>query len=114
SATVFHKVSDGGGVLGAVELSSATLDFRSQLSRGWTAGLAASYDYNRPLTGNLRSRSYASASAGVTRMLSQNLSLDIRYWRVRQAGSGALAADSADHNRVSTSLVYDFNFPLGR
>jgi hypothetical protein len=112
-ATTFHKVSDGGGVLGAVKLSSATLEFHRQFTGRWTVELAASYDYNRPLTGNLRALSYASASGGVTRMLGQNLSLDVRYGRVWQAGSGTLAY-SADHNRVSTSLAYDFSFPLGR
>ncbi len=102
-------------MLGAVKLSSAALEFRRQLTRRWTAELAASYDFNQPLTGNLRALSYASASGGVTRMLGQNLSLDIRYWRVRQAGASPLAAAySADHNRVSASLAYDFKFPLGR
>lgn len=112
---VSRKIDDGGGVLGAVKISSATMEFRHQLTGRWTAELKASYDYNQPLTGNLRALSYASTSGGVTRMLSQNLSLSIRYWRVWQKDSGVLAAAySADHNRVSTSLAYDFKFPLGR
>lgn len=115
TANVFRKMSDGGGVLGAVKLSSVTLEFRRQLTRRWTAELMASYEHNQALTRSRRALSYASASGGVTRMLGQNFSLDFRYWRVRQTGSGALAgADSADHNRVSTSLAYDFKFPLGR
>ena len=114
-ASLFRKVSDGGGVLGPVQLSGATLEFRRQLTRRWTADLMASYDYNQGLTGAPRTLSYVSAAGGMTRMLGQNLSLDFRYWRVRQVGSGILAAGySADHNRVSTSLAYDFKFPLGR
>jgi hypothetical protein len=113
--TAFHSIHDGGGVLGAVKLSSVKLEFHRQLTHRWTAELATSYDYNQPLTGSLRALSYASASGGVTRVLSQNLSLDVRYWRVWQAGSGAPASPyAADHNRISTSLAYDFKFPLGR
>ncbi len=114
-ASVFRKMSDGGGVLGPVQLSGATLEFRRQLTQRWTADLIASYDYNQALTGAPRTLSYVSAAGGMSRMLSQNLSLDFRYWRVRQVGSGILATGySADHNRVSTSLAYDFKFPLGR
>src|SRR5260370_35083823 len=97
SASVFRKMSDGGGVLGPVQLSGATLEFRRQLLQRWTADLMASYDYNQALTGAPRTLSDVSAACGMSRMLSQNLSLDFRYWRLPQRGPCDLSPRSSAH-----------------
>jgi hypothetical protein len=113
AASLFRKISDGGGLLGAVQLSGVTLELRRQLTHRWTADLLASYENNKALDGSLHKLAYASATSGLTRTLNQNLSLEFRYWRVHQSGNDAFArAYLADHNRVSASLAYDFKLPL--
>jgi hypothetical protein len=114
SASLSRRISDGAGFFGAVRLSGATAELRHELTRRWRADLLISYQLNRPLLGSQGALTYISASGGLTRALSHNVSLDLRYWRVNQSASRALTGIGlSNHHRVSASLAYAFARPLG-
>lgn len=115
TASAYRKISDGGGLLGIVRLDGLSADLRQQLTSRWAAELLSAYDYNQLLTGS-GALSTFSMTGGLTCRVNRELTLDFRYWRGHVPASSVLAATAAtaDHNRVSISLAYDFKSPLGR
>lgn len=110
-----RRISDGAGLQGIVQLSSATAELRRQLTRQWKIRLLVSDDHNKALVAASTPISYVSIAGGLTRALTPRLSLDLRYWRVHEVANGVQpGAYLADHNRISTSLVYEFKDPLER
>jgi hypothetical protein len=101
-------------VLGATQLSKVSAELRRQFRKQWTARVLASYDDNQALAAP-GSLTYSSAAGGLMRPLSPNLSLEFQYWRVHLSSDGPLpGALLSDYNRVSISLIYDYQYPLGR
>ena len=110
-----HRISDGAGLQGVVKLWSATAEVRRQLARKWKGWVLVSDDRATPLVATFTPISYVSAAAGLTRAVTPKLSLDFRYWRVHEVTSGVRSNPFlADHNRISTSLVYEFKTPVER
>jgi hypothetical protein len=113
-----RRISDGGGLLGAVHLHSMNAEMRRQLAARWTTELGIGFTSNRLLNSSASSSADIRTlytSAGVERRLAENLSLGFRYARDHQAyGGSLLTRSSVDHDRLWMSLNYYFNRPLGR
>jgi hypothetical protein len=112
-ATGYHKISDGGGLFGAVRVTGGTTQLRYPVSPSWTATLTADYMRNRPLLAPIEVFSYGSGVAGLERRFGRNLSLELGYGR-EYLPVNASAAKFAKHNRASVSLAYQFKNPVGR
>ena len=112
-----RKVSDGGGVLGAVVLNSVGGGIRRQLTRTTAVRLNAIYGHNQELgsaaAGNNPLTS-ASGGVGLEQQLAQNFMLRLDYSRDYQKGSIVSPVGSVNHNRGSISISYNFTRPLGR
>jgi hypothetical protein len=113
SANVSRRI-DNGGLLGAAQLSACSAEASRILARQWTARLVVSCGRSEALLGP-GTLSYVSGAAGLTRTLSPNLLVEFQYFRVQMSSNGSLPASLlADHNRISMSLVYEHQRPLGR
>ena len=111
-----RKISDGGGLIGAVTLNDGNAEFRHQLTRRWTLNLDGYYATNDSLgfSGSSRLRAWA-ANSSIERMITPNLSVSAGYSRLSQRRSGQIAGAAADDdNRVLISLRYRWDYPLGR
>ncbi|HKV27955.1 MAG TPA: hypothetical protein VJN90_06755 [Candidatus Acidoferrales bacterium] len=110
-----RRISDGGGLVGAVKLNSGTARISWDLTKRWklVSRLAAADDQLLAArTGRDELLTY-SAEAGFSRQLSKNLLLDMSYERLNQTGAlGALPV--RNHDFVSASITYSFLKPLGR
>jgi hypothetical protein len=110
-----HRISDGAGLQGIVELFSATAEVRRQLTKRLSGQVLVSDNRNRALLSGLTPLSYISFAGGVSRALSQRLSVECQYWHLHQTSSGVQAGNYlTNHNRISISLTYDFKVPLQR
>jgi hypothetical protein len=112
-----RKITDGGGVLGAVELNSIDGGIRRQFTRTTAVHLNALYGHNRELgtstVGNGALNS-ATGGLGIEQQLASNLMLRLDYGRDYQQGGTISPAGSGNHNRGSISISYNFTRPLGR
>lgn len=110
-----HRISDGGGLMSAVEMTTGSVSFHSRLTRRVDLDLSGSLTDNKNL--DLLSQetrlTSAWAMAGVTYHMTDNLSVSSSYTRVEQGGSESLYG-YGDHNRVRVALNYHFTRPLGR
>ena len=112
---ISRRISDGAGVQGIVRLSSATAELRRQITKQWNGRLLVSEDRNSPIATDSVALSYLSFAAGLSRTLSQRLSVEFQYWRTHQTGSSLESTSLwADHNRIAVSFVYDVKRPLQR
>lgn len=114
-----HHVTDGGGLAGAVQLYSATLGLRRQLSNALTADLAANYGDNDPLSHSYGTSTFAGygGTIGLSRTLGANLSVGMRYGRYSQKfeqfQSTTVPSFPANHNQAWITVTYRFTRPLG-
>jgi hypothetical protein len=117
SLGVVRQTSDGGGLSGAVQLTSAYVNLRRQLARKWTAGVNMAYSLNNRPLGNpsaaLTGR-YGSAGASLTWAPRQNLSVVLAYRRFEQSRFVSLSNQWVDRNQATISINYSFRHPLGR
>jgi hypothetical protein len=117
SASVTRRVSDGGGIGGAVQLTSFSGNVSRRFGRAWTTNFFATYAMNGSNTGTLLPTSLRSFSGGfgVSREIIRNLSFDAKYWYSHdgQTSSLPLLGYLADHNRVTIGFSYKFARPLG-
>ncbi len=115
---VSRRVSDGGGVLGAVVLNSFEGGVRRQLAKTTAAHFSAMYGHNRELgsftTGTPLNS--ANGTVGLEQQLAQNFMLRLDYGRDYQTGSTTLTTTtgSVNHNRGTISISYNFTRPMGR
>ncbi len=114
--SLLRRISDGGGLLGAVRLHQGDANLLRRLGRLWTASLAFAYGDSRALNASdaaaLRG---LSAGAGLSCILRENLSLNFSYAWVQQDFQGVLIGDGRRHsNRGQVSLAYQFERALGR
>jgi hypothetical protein len=110
SAGWSRRISDGVALQGVVRLSSINVELRSQITRRWKADAVVSDNRNQPLLKTTAPVSYVSIQGGLSRALTPRLSLELRYWRLQNTTTGGLPNPYfVQHNRVSTSLIYDFN-----
>jgi hypothetical protein len=109
-----RKVSDGGGVLGAVVLNSVEGGIRRQLTQTTAVNLNALYGHNRELGSftTVAPLTSAAGTVGLEQRMGQNFMLHMSYGRDYQ--SGRTIVGHIDHNRGIVSISYSFTRPMGR
>ena len=108
-----RRISDGAGFQGIVELSSATIELRRQVSRHWRGKLSFSDNRNAPIELGFTPLSYVSFASGISRALNPRLSVECLYWHVHETSStDPLGSSLADHNRISMSVEYNLKVAL--
>jgi len=116
--SVARRISDGGGLAGAVQLTSFDASFRYRWLRYWELRLESSYgksdllDTGGPSAQNSRS---VIGLIGVSREIGEHLIIEASYLRANQTGLGTSGSNIAfDRNRPQISISYRFNRPIGR
>ncbi len=109
-----RRVSDGGGLLGAVELTAGTAQLSYRLNRNWSLTSSISGADDQLLassSGNNELKTYG-AQFGIRRLLWQKLALSWFYQRLNETGSvNGLILGNRDI--AGTTLEYTFSKPLG-
>ncbi|MGH9825368.1 MAG: hypothetical protein ACREDR_19225, partial [Blastocatellia bacterium] len=108
-------ISDGGGLVGAVNLNSGTATVSWRLTPRWnlTSSIAGADDQLLGVKNGPNELRTYSANAGLSRQLSKNLSMNLTYGRFNE--TGALGNfPIGNHDLVSGSITYSFLKPLGR
>jgi hypothetical protein len=113
-----HIISSGGGLVGAVQLDSATLSVRQQIMRTLSATVSGGYAQNdvigSPLLG-LYSGHSISGTASLQQLIGQHLSVQLGYTRLHQSYSNIqVISATPDTNREFVSISYQFARGLGR
>lgn len=121
SAGYSKRVSDGGGILGAVRLQNVHAAVRHELFPGWAAAVGASYGSNQSLTliaaTSAPSIKTTSVGASLERNIGRSLGLHVGYFHDFQNQSGSTDSSQnfdANRNRFSVTLSYQWAKPLGR
>jgi hypothetical protein len=113
-----HVISNGGGLIGAVRMDSASASLRQQLTRMLSASVAGGYAQNDVLTVTPLSISNGhtvSGTASLQQQFGQHFNLQLGYTRLHQDYSTvAILAANPDTNREFISISYQFSRPLGR
>lgn len=118
AASYAHRISDGGGLSGAVIFNRADASLRWQLARSLTAGLGGSYSTDsvlgaQPLVG-FGGHAW-SGTASLQHSLGQRLVVKMGYTHLHQSYSSVTAISQApDRSNVWVSLSYQFDRQLGR
>ncbi|HXM20974.1 MAG TPA: hypothetical protein VN948_06890 [Terriglobales bacterium] len=124
SVKYMHRISDGGGLSGAVHSDSGTVNFRRQMSERWTANLGvnvANNDSVSILYGN--SFRTISGTASLNWNLGNSLTVMLSYARDHQDDSftnptlagvaGGASSRTIDRDRAWISISYHYTRPLG-
>jgi hypothetical protein len=118
AATFSHRITDGGGLPGAVTANSVNGSFRAQLTRTITGTLGAGYSSNTSLDPALQSQSNgnsASATVGLQRTFGEHFSGSVGYLYLHQSYTNIPVINVApNQNQVWISVSYQFERPLGR
>ena len=109
-----NRITDGGGLMGAVTLNTASASFDHDFTRLWSGGLGFGFGNNAAIAANNTLRSY-TGTATVRRKLTRDVNFAISYQNINQEQTpkqfGYL---NGNHNRVYASLEYVWTHPLGR
>jgi hypothetical protein len=115
------RVSDGGGILGAVRLQNIHAEMRRQLAPGWVATWGVTHGSNQALTltssTSATSIKTTSVGASLERNIGRSLGLQVGYFHDFQNQSGSSEPSQnfdANRNRFSVTLSYQWAKPLGR
>jgi len=114
-----HSIASGGGLLGAVQLDSASASMQQRITKTLSGSVAGGYAQNDVLgssslqpTNNGHS---LSATASVQQRFGQHVNVQLGYTRLHQSYSTvAVLAGTPDTNREFVSVSYQFSRPLGR
>ena len=113
-----HMISGGGGLIGAVQMDSASASIRQQLSRTLSASVSGGYTQNNVLAATSLASSNGhtvSGTASVQQQFGQHLNVQLGYTRLHQNYSTvAVLASNPNTNREFVSISYQFSRPLGR
>ena len=120
SAGYSRSVSDGGGVLGAVNLQTVHGIFRRVLVPGWAVALTASHGTNQsitvPFATSASSINLTSAGISLERNVGKSIGLRLGYSHDFQEQFGLPAptpTQDASRNRFFVTLSYQWAKPLG-
>src|SRR5204862_7164500 len=118
TAEVSHRVSAGGGLIGAVQSQNGSAAVRRQLSRNLDVGVGANYSSNDLLDSFAFANSnghIVSGNAFLDRQIGEHFGFHLEYMRLHQSYPGLGGVSLVpDRTRVSASLSYEFQRPLGR
>lgn len=113
-----HAVASGGGLVGAVQMDSATASARQKITKTLTAGLAGGYAQNDLLVSTLPGSNNGHSIVGTVsaqQLLGQHVSVELGYTRLRQTYSNiAVLSATPVTNREYFSLSYQFQRALGK
>ncbi|HEX4020636.1 MAG TPA: hypothetical protein VGG14_14435 [Candidatus Sulfotelmatobacter sp.] len=112
AASYFHSVSGGSGLVGAVQLDSATLTLRQQLTRSLSGEIGGAYANNSILTANSLGGHSIIASAALQQQVGVHFNAQAGYTRLHQ--DYTFFSANPDTNREWVSVSYQFSRPLGR
>lgn len=110
-----RRISDGGGLVGAVELNAGTAKFRWRLANRWSLTSTLTGADNQLLavkSAQNELRTY-SARAGMQYQLSKDLAMEMSYERLNETG-GFAGFPIGNHDLAAASITYSFFKPLGR
>jgi hypothetical protein len=110
TASFTHQISNGGGLISAVTLSSGEAQIMWRVGRRLEIGPAFAYGQNVPIVPSPTIRTYSGQFQSTYRL--GNYSLGAGYARDDRTAVASTASASA--NRVWVSFSYDFLRPLGR
>ena len=120
AASYSRIISDGGGLLGAVQMNSASFSIHRQIARSLSASLSGGYVQDGVLgalsqaaTGSTNGHSL-SGSASLQKQFGEHLNVNLGYTRIHQNYNVAAISATPDTNREFVSLSYQFVRPLGR
>jgi hypothetical protein len=122
AASFSRRITDGGGLPGAVRANIADASFRAQLSKALTGSVAADYATNTVLdstfvggfSGGLNGHS-VSETASLTRTFGEHWIGSLGYLHLHQSYNNISTFDVApNQNRAWVSVSYQFERPLGR
>jgi hypothetical protein len=118
AASYSHIISSGGGLLGAVQMDSASASVRQQITRSLSGSVAGAYAQNdvlgSPLFGNNNGHT-VSGTASLQKQFGDHINLQLGYTRLRQSYSNVpVLSLNPDTNREFVSVSYQFSRPLGR
>jgi len=118
SAGGFKSISDGGILLGVVQLYQFNGNFTRQLNPRWSANLGLLYGNNAGYSTAFHFRHLNSftGNVGFNRQLTPTLSASLmylRYWETQKNIIGAAAPKWTD-NRIQFTLQYLWGHSLGR
>jgi hypothetical protein len=109
-------ITDGAGLEGAVRQQSVRASARHALGKRSSVSVFASYNTNEGIGRSLIGDKFETLSAGVdySRELSSRVNLSMAYWRVQELSSRNFltVVRAGDHNRISASISYHFDFPV--
>jgi hypothetical protein len=110
-----RRVSDGGGLTGAVELDGGSADFSWKLTQNWSwiLNLAAADDQLLAVKSSQDEMRTYSATFGLSRRIFRNMSMNLFFERLNQVGS-IVGFASGNHDLAGMSFEYNFVKPVGR
>ncbi|HEV2488841.1 MAG TPA: hypothetical protein VGT03_03460 [Candidatus Acidoferrales bacterium] len=111
-----RHVSDGGGLIGAVYLTSGRIDIITRLTKNWDLDMNGIGAVNNLIAGTSSSNPQLlryGAGAGFNRKLGENFSMRFFYDRMNQSASNVNEV-LGNHNIGGISLDIHFLRPLGR
>jgi hypothetical protein len=117
-ASGVRKVSDGGGLLEAVTMTTVNGGVRRQLTRSANIDFSVVYGDSTALqagSGAFTALKSVSGSVGWEQRFGRNFSANLGYARdYQQQNTTAVSALNINHNRGWITLAYQFSHPLGR
>src|SRR5581483_3171435 len=116
-ANAARTINDGGGLLGAVELTSVDAAIRRQLTQVYSAQIGVTYGRNRALVDSAAPYSSVNGTIGsisLSRRFGTSFGFTAGYARAHQTQDSVSASNLVNNNRAWVSLSYDFSRPLGR
>jgi hypothetical protein len=118
SISYSRRITDGGGLQGAVTSSSSDASLRRQLTRNMSVTVGAGYATNNVLDAlpedNMSGHSLSGTSA-LQRVFGEHFNMTVGYSHLHQTYNQIAVISSApNRDRVWMSIAYQFQRPLGR
>jgi hypothetical protein len=118
AASYSHSIAGGGGLIGAVQMDSASLSAGQQITKTLSGSLAGGYSQNNLLDTLLPAETYGHSIYGTVSLqqqFGQHVILQAGYTRLHQSYSNvAVLSTAPDTNREFISISYQFSKALGR
>lgn len=110
-----RRVNAGLGLLSSVEMTEGSLEIQRKLTARWIANVSGQVNDETLLSAASTDRILMSTiDAGISRELSSDTHLRLRYQRIRQSGNYLYAFGLGDHNRFLVTFERRLAWPMGR
>jgi len=114
-ASFMRQVSDGGGLLGSVEMTNTRLVIKRKLARHWVGHLEGEMTHDALLrvSGDVKMQTLG-LGAGISHELASNMQIQLSYQRLHRTGGYLSTLPFGNHDRVTLAVERNFSLPLGR